>query len=204
MKITQMLCTLGLWISVSCGLAACQAFQAPGEDVNPQETATMPDLQNLPPEFVIIQGQQIRQWAVEAEASSEYADPEWAANQAIAAPNTDRCGDYQTAWATAGSDSIEWLIVRYPVAVHVTAVHIIQSFNPSQVVKVELLGAFDRAVEIFNQPPIQVDQPCPYTLPIPVEKTEERFDALRITVDQSILGLGWNQIDAVELVGEPE
>ena len=50
--------------------------------------------------------------------------------------------------------------------------------------------------------PFQVDQPCPYTLSIPIEKTEGRFNKVRITVDQSVLGLGWNQIDAVELVGE--
>jgi len=204
MKISRILCILGLWLSVSSVLTACQVFQETGDPTNALETGTPPDPADFPPEFVIIQGQQIRQWGVEAEASSEYADPEWAAKQVTGAPDTNRCGDYQTAWATAGSDSKEWLIVRYPVAVHVTAVNIIQSFNPSQVVKVELLGAFDRAVEIFNQPPIQVDQPCPFTLPIPVEKTVGEFDAIRITVDQSILGLGWNQIDAVELVGEAE
>jgi hypothetical protein len=201
-KITKMVWTLGLCLFVSSGFTACLTTQETGDPVDEGST-NISDLENLPPELVTIQGQQIRQWAFEAEASSEYADPEWGASQAIGSPNTERCGDYQTAWATAGSDSIEWLIVRYPVAVHVTGINIIQSFNPSQVVQVELLGAFDRTVEVFNQPPIQIDQPCPFFLPIPIEKTEGQFDALRITLDQSILGLGWNQIDAVELVGEP-
>jgi hypothetical protein len=201
-KIIKILWSLGLCLFVSIGFSACLATQLTGDDVD-EDAITISDLENLPPELVTIQGQQIRQWASEAEASSEYADPEWSATQAIGSPNTERCGDYQTAWATAGSDSKEWLVVRYPVAVHVTGINIIQSFNPSQVVKVELLGAFDRAIEIFNQDPIQIDQPCPFFLPIPIEKTEGRFDALRIWVDQSILGLGWNQIDAVELVGEP-
>jgi autotransporter translocation and assembly factor TamB len=66
-----------------------------------------------------------------------------------------------------------------------------------------LIGPFERATEVFVQEPHQVDQPCPYTLSIPVELTEDSFDSVRITLDQSILGLGWNQIDAVELVGEP-
>jgi hypothetical protein len=114
------------------------------------------------------------------------------------------CGDYQTAWTAAGSDSTAWLEVKFPVAVYVTAVNIVQSYNPNQVVRVELVGAFDRSVEIFNDLPVQVDQPCPYTLPIPIEKTAGRFDAVRIFVDQSVLGLGWNEIDAVELVGEAE
>ena len=50
-----------------------------------------------------LQRGQVRQWAVAAEASSEFADPEWAAIQATNAPDTARCGDYQTAWATAGT-----------------------------------------------------------------------------------------------------
>lgn len=185
-------------------LTACQVFPVPDESVGNQEKAPTPDLQNLPPELVNIQGQQIRQWAAEAEASSEYANPEWAATSAVGTPDTSRCGDYQTAWATAGSDSVDWLIVRFPVDVHVTAINIIQSFNPNQVVKVELLGVFDRPLAVYNQSPAQIDQPCPYTLPIRVDKTEGRYDAVRITVDQSVLGLGWNQIDAVELIGEPE
>ena len=204
MKLFRNFLLLTIVIALVGVIAACQGFQTSSEDSELGPTPISSDLEDLPPEFVFVQGQQIRQWAVEAEASSEYANPEWAAIQVVGAPDTNRCGDYQTAWATAGSDSTAWLEVRFPLAVHVTAVNIIQSFNPNQVVKVELLGAFDRSIEIYNQPPTQVDQPCPYTLPIPIEKTGGRFDAVRITVDQSVLGLGWNQIDAVELVGEPD
>ncbi len=191
-------------IVLAGSLAACQLFSQSAKQGNLNTPVPTLDIQEIPQEFVNVQGQQIRQWAVEAEASSEYATPEWAASNVVGIPDTEKCGDYQTAWATAGSDSIEWLIVRFPITVHVTGVNIIQSFNPNQVVKVELLGAFDRAVEIYNQPPTQIDQPCPYTLPIRIEKTEGQYDAIRITVDQSELGLGWNQIDAVELIGEPE
>lgn len=185
-------------------ITGCQPFQ-PITNLGIVESTLTPVVnEDLPSEFVEVQGLQIRQWAVEAEASSEFANPEWAALQAIGTPDTTRCGDYQTAWATAGSDSIAWIELRFPVAVHVTMVNIVESFNPNQVWKVELLGAFDRAFEIYNQPPNQIDQPCPYTLSITVDQTEGRYDAVRITLDQSILGLGWNQIDAVELIGTPE
>jgi hypothetical protein len=204
MNIFKRLFLFTIGILLILGIAACQDFQKPPEGGELEGTLDPDALENIPPEFVFVQGQQIRQWAVDAEASSEYANPEWASIQVIGAPDTSRCGDYQTAWATAGSDSIAWLEVKYPLAVHVTAVNIIQSFNPNQVIKVELIGALDRSIEIYYQPPTQVDQPCPFTLTIPIEKTSGRFDTLRITVDQSILGLGWNQIDAVELVGEPE
>lgn len=196
--------SLFYFLPIILGLASCQLFQTSSEDGGIQDTLSPLELQELPPEFVSIQGQQIRQWAVEAEASSSYADPEWSPEQATGAPDTRRCGDYQTAWATAGGDSYEWLALKFPIAVHVTAINILQSFNPDQVVKVELQGAFDRTFEVYVGEPNQVDQPCPYTLTIPVEKTEGRFDSVRITVDQRVLGLGWNQIDAVELVGEPE
>ncbi len=79
-----------------------------------------------------------------------------------------------------------------------------QTFKPNQVTQVELVGAFERAVTIYDDKPTQVDQPCPYTLSIPVDKTEGRFSKVRITVDQSVLGLGWNQIDAVELIGDAD
>ncbi|MFC1996557.1 hypothetical protein ACFLXI_02980 [Chloroflexota bacterium] len=147
---------------------------------------------------------QLRQWATDAEASSEFADPEWSALQATGAPDTPRCGDYQTAWATAGSDTVETLVLSYTLSVHVTGVNIIQSFNPNQVIQVELVGIFDRAATIFEGQPMQVDQPCPYTLSIPVNRTQGGYNKVRITVDQSVLGLGWNQIDAVELIGETD
>jgi hypothetical protein len=187
---------LFLWV------ASCNYLQTLQFEEEVEEPVDLADANNFPNDFVSIQGQQIRQWGLEAVSSSDFADPEWAASQAIGSPDTLRCGDYQTAWATAGSDAEAWLEIKYPIAVHVTAVNIIQSFNPNQVVKVELIGAFDRSLEIYNEFPFQVDQPCPYTLPIPIDKTDGRFDKVRITIDQSVLGLGWNQIDAVELVGE--
>ena len=155
-------------------------------------------------EALLPQNGQVRQWAAGAEASSSFANPEWAAIQVIGEPDTPRCGDYPTAWATAGSDTVETLVLTYTQAVHVTGINIIQTFNPNQVVQVELVGTFGRAITVYEGEPYQVDQPCPFTLAIPVRRTNSRFDHLRITVDQSVLGLGWNEIDAVELIGEPE
>ena len=181
-------------LSVLLLLVACSSDseQVPG--------ATSLPAGEVPP----LQSGQVRQWAVGAEASTEFADPEWAAIQAIDAPNTARCGDYQTAWATAGSDTVDTLVLTYTLSVHVTGINIVQSFNPNQVSKVELLGVFDRPTSVYDAQPNQVDQPCPYTLSIPVEKTDNQFNKIRITIDQSILGLGWNQIDEVELVGDLE
>jgi len=189
---------LGLvWLTSGCALVPEVV------ETNPTEIPTLtPTAADLPLE--LSQAGSIRQWASDAEASSSYADPEWAAEQATGEPNTERCGDIQTAWAPSGSDSVEWLELQFDTPIYVTGVNIVQTFNPNQISKVELRGAFDRSLTIYEQAPVQVDQPCPYMLSITVEKTPTLYNAVRITLDQSVLGLGWNQIDAVQLVGDRE
>ena len=190
--------TLKTWLLIgviALGLMACSSTST--SDLEP---TTQPVITDIPP----LQGGQVRQWAAGAEASSEFADPEWAAIQAVGEPNTPRCGDYQTAWATAGSDIEATLVLKYTQDIQVTGINIVQSFNPDQVIQVELVGNFNRGVTVYEREPRQVDQPCPFILTIPVERTEQTYDRVRITIDQSVLGLGWNQIDAVELIGDLE
>jgi hypothetical protein len=144
----------------------------------------------------------ISQWADSAEASSEFADPEWSASQAAGSPDSPGCGDYQFAWASAASDSVETLDLTYEVAVYPLEITIIESFNPDQVVKVEVYNPDTGGYyTVLQKNPMAVDRPCPYLLTVPVEGIEFRTDLIRITIDQSQLGLGWNEIDAVELVG---
>ena len=186
-------------------LSACAVSLPPTNDEILTPTITQPSATDLPPAEP--DAGTISQWAQEAEASSSFSaddEREWSPRQATGQPDTRRCGDLQTAWASAAPDSVEWLLLRYEEAVHVTGVNIYQTFNPNQVVKVELVDDFGDSLVIYDQPPVPVDQPCPYVLSIEIERTEQRYDAVRITVDQSSLGLGWNEIDAVELVGVDE
>ncbi len=185
------------------GLLLVGCGSAPEEVVESAAALTPTPIEDeLPPE--VAQPGALRQWAVAAQASTEYADPEWAAIQATGAPNTARCGDYQTAWTSSGSDTLDWLEVEFEQPVYVTAVNIVQTFNPNQVSKVELIDNFGRVLTVYDAAPFQIDQPCPYTLAIQLEKTPRMYASLRITIDQSVLGLGWNEIDAVELVGDQE
>ena len=144
---------------------------------------------------------EIRQWAVDASASSEFADDFWGEKQLIGSPDTKRCGDYQTAWASAGSDTIETLVLTYTLAVKVTEINIVETFNPNQVVQVIVLGENGEKRVVYDEPPVAVDRPCPYTLTINVDNMKFKSRVIRIVIDQSVLGLGWNEIDAVELVG---
>jgi hypothetical protein len=144
----------------------------------------------------------IYQWGVDAEASSEFANPEWAAIQAAGAPDLNSCGDFQFAWASAASDSIETIEIYYSRPVFPLEIVIYESYNPDQVVKVEVINPETGGYyTVLQKNPIQIDRPCPYQLVIPVEGIGFATDLVRITVDQSQLGLGWNEIDAVQLIG---
>ncbi len=186
-----------VWLTSACATAPEEADAEPV--LIPTSTPTQAD---LPPE--IAQPGEVRQWGISAEAGTSYADPEWGAEQASGEPDTVRCGDFQSAWASSGSDSVDWLEIQFETPVYVTAVNIVQTFNANQIAKVELIGTFGRSQTIYEQIPVQVDQPCPYMLSIDVAKTSVLYNAVRITVDQSVLGLGWNEIDAVQLVGDTE
>jgi hypothetical protein len=140
----------------------------------------------------------IRQWAAGATASSEFGSSSWTAMQATGAPNTVECGDYTTAWASLGYNTIEWLEVSYVTPVVPTQINIHQSFHPSQVVRVEVLKTDGTYETIYTTTPSTIEA-CPYVLSIAVT-VDYAISRIRITVDQAQAG-SWNEIDAVELVG---
>jgi hypothetical protein len=124
--------------------------------------------------------------------------PSWSPGQAAGAPNTETHGDFSTAWASQQPDGgKEWLRLKYETPVEVSEVNIHETYNPGAVSKVSAVlpdgsqrvlwegtgsseeGIIERAVKV--PPGIRSDQ-------ILVE-----LDTARVP--------GWNEIDAVELVG---
>ena len=148
-------------------------------------------------------GEMLRQWAVSAVASSEYAEEGWSAKQATGEPNVGSCQDDVFAWASLYSNTVEWIELTYETAVIPYEVTVVQTYNPSQIV--DITGIADDGSEylIWESEP-EVVEYCPDFLTISVEPDKEVYiNKLRITIDQNVLGLGWNEIDAVELVGIP-
>jgi len=144
---------------------------------------------------------EIRQWAKTARASSQYGNDDWSAKQATGAPNTDQCGDHPTAWASANSNGKAWLELTYETPVVPTQVNIYQSYNPSQVVEVQLITTTGKAYSIYSGAPEEISI-CPDEASISLDLTKKIVvNKVKIFIDQSKLGLGWNEIDAVELVG---
>jgi peptidoglycan hydrolase-like protein with peptidoglycan-binding domain len=163
-----------------------------------------PTVSGMEPEEASPAGDEIRQWAKYAYASSSYGDPDWHATQATGAPDTlvDECQDLPTAWASEGSDTVEWLELVYETPVIPTEINIIQTHSPDQVVKVELIDSAGLYQEVYTGVPMDRWEECPYTLSIPVN-VNFAAGGLKITLDQSVIGTSWNEIDAVELVGFP-
>ena len=156
------------------------------------------------PESVQPQGEEIRQWAKYAYASSNYDDPDWHASQATGAPDVlvDECEDSPLSWASDDSNTVEWLELVYETPVIPTEINIIQNHSPDQVVKVELIDQAGLYHEIYNGVPVDHWMECPFTLSIPVD-VDYAVAGLKITIDQSVIASPWNEIDAVELVGFP-
>ncbi|MAT44278.1 MAG: hypothetical protein CL609_18255 [Anaerolineaceae bacterium] len=145
--------------------------------------------------------QLIRQWAVSAAASSEYSSENWSASQAAGEPDVNECGDNSRAWASESAVTVEWLILEYTTPVVPTEIIIYQTYNPSQVVEVFGVALDGYEYSIWQGEPVWIDE-CPDVMTITIELEEEIvIDQVGVVVDQSIMGWGWNEIDAVELVG---
>jgi hypothetical protein len=144
---------------------------------------------------------ELSQWAISAVASSEYSSPEWSAQQATGAPDTPECGDYQTAWATESYDGVDWLEVGYATPVRPVRINIHETNSPGFIVRVEVKDEGGMYHTVWQGTPGALDQ-CPRILSVPVTGIESRVVAVRINLDQRAGG-DWDEIDAVELIGQP-
>jgi hypothetical protein len=111
------------------------------------------------------------------------------------------CGDIQTAWASATSDGVDWLEVSFATAVVPTEINIRETYSPGFIARVEVKDERGIYHTIWEGTPGAVEQ-CPRVLTIPVTGVDVRVNSVRINLDQSDGGY-YNEIDAVELVGQP-
>jgi hypothetical protein len=150
------------------------------------------------------------QWASTAIASSTYAQTPsekagYAAWQATGKPNVPRYSDHPAAWTTKSGDSnvLEWLELGFAKPVHATSVRIRQTAAPGAISKIELIDAEGLAHEIWSgtdDTPYQKDTIG--WLVKDFSRTSFVVKGARITLLTARVW-GWNEIDAVQLVGEP-
>ena len=142
------------------------------------------------------------QWANQAKASSTYNDAQGAAgfsaNQATGAPNVDSYGDNGAAWTSKTPDGgIEWLDLKYPKPVHATEVRIRESCGSGAAIKIEVYDeqGGSHAVWQGTDPTTELNY-----LMVKFPKTTFKTERVKITLATNVVP-GWNEIDAVQLVG---
>lgn len=151
----------------------------------------------LLPSVAAQDGSIVRQWASGAEATSQFSPTDWGAQQATGAPDTERCADLPTAWASATATGTDSLTLYYAQPVMATEVNIYQTFNPGAIVQVTLISPTGEESAVPKS--ADADTECPGVFDL--DFAPEFFtQAVRIDLDQTRTG-NWNEIDAVELVG---
>jgi tetratricopeptide (TPR) repeat protein len=146
-------------------------------------------------------GGELRQWAIEATGTSQYGTTRWSFQQALGEPNTENCGDIPTAWASATSTGSDILALEFAEAVIPSQVNIYQTYNPGSIIRVELGNTeTSQIIAIPDSADPPGNTPCPGVFTLDVSGITSPVNAVIIYLDQTI-GRGWNEIDAVELVG---
>jgi hypothetical protein len=116
----------------------------------------------------------------------------------IGAPDTERAGDFPTAWASLDPDGgPEWVVVDFPKEVEVGQVRVRETLGPGTIFMVSAILA-DGSEKILwhgTEPAAEA--------PVEMEfnpSSQVRSRRIRVQLDTSKVS-GWNEIDAVELVG---
>jgi hypothetical protein len=148
---------------------------------------------------------QIRQFATSATASSEYnkSDPHaqpgttWSAREMIGAPNQPKCGDYRGAWAPSPADGgTEFVELGFATPVYATQLNVYETSVPGSIVRVEFFRT-DGADVVTREFVISTPD-CPRIFTVNVS-TPFLTNRVKLTLNTS--RSGWEEIDAVELVG---
>ena len=133
-------------------------------------------------------------------ALARFKGPSWNAVQITGAPDTPVAGDLVTAWASKGPDMGEvWIDLEYAEAVTPEAVRVHETYNPGAVARVQAQrpdGSWALLWEGTATP-----GSAPWWFEPRLESVRFSTTKIRLIVDTSRVE-GWNEIDAVELLGD--
>lgn len=122
----------------------------------------------------------------------------WGQEQVVGAPDTPTASDAPTAWASRDQDAgPEWLQLDFENAVDVAEVRIRESYNP---------GAISKVTGVVNGQEVTLWEgtaqggAAPRDFVVPVEGNLQA-NSVVVHLDTARVP-GWNEIDAVELIGK--
>ena len=159
------------------------------------------------------QGEVIEQWAREAIGVSSGNNQVAGGREQLKGPADSSCELYvdedlninedydQWAWRPGTPDGgAEWVEVWFGQSVFATAIEIHQSLNPGAITRVQVRDLEDQLHEVWaGEDPSRT---CPAVLRIDFEPLEMATNPVRIELNTALIP-GWNQIDAVKLIGTP-
>ncbi|MFH0894537.1 MAG: hypothetical protein V2A54_08880 [Bacteroidota bacterium] len=145
------------------------------------------------------------QWVVKATASTTYASKKgkapWSPEQMIGKPDVQKYGDNQNAWASKERDGgMEWVKLTFEKEVNATEIRIKETYNAGAISKIELIDTKNKSHVVYEATAAAKDKKMQY-LVATFEKTAYKTKTVKITIDSKAVE-GWNEIDAVQLVGE--
>ena len=131
-------------------------------------------------------------------AAQRAREPAWSAGQVVGEPDTMTAGDQRTAWAPATADGgTEWLQVGYENAVEIAQVRVRETCGAGCIAKVAAVLESGAEVVIWqgreNAGEGIVDAPFNAPAGLTASGVKVYLDTARVP--------GWNEIDAVELIG---
>jgi len=123
----------------------------------------------------------------------------WGPEEVTGPPDTEGAGDIPTAWAAWRPDSgPEWLKLEYDNAVDIAEVRVRETHNPGAISKVAAFQPNGTEVVLWEGTAPAAQAPNDFVVsvgqPISANRINVYLDSQRVT--------GWNEIDAVELVGK--
>lgn len=123
----------------------------------------------------------------------------WGPEQIVGPANTMQAGDQTSAWAqfTSQGDDSEWLHVTFEKSVDIAEVIVRETYNPGAISKVAAILPSGQEVTIWEGTEPSVQAPVDMSFPV-TQKVQA--NAVKVYLARSRVP-GWNEIDAVELVG---
>lgn len=146
------------------------------------------------------------QWATTAKATSAYGDAkdpqDYSASKATGAPDVPSFSDNGNAWTAKEPDGgIERLEVGFAKPVHATEIRVRQSFAPGAIIKVELLDTSGASHVVYEGVDPATYDKYNFWFRKAFDRTPYQVAGARITLATNAVS-SWNEIDAVQLVGE--
>jgi hypothetical protein len=146
------------------------------------------------------------QWAVTAKASSTYGDAkdpaDYSASKATGAPDVANFGDNGQAWTAKEADGgIERLEVTFAKPVQATEIRIRQNSGPGALIKVELIDTTGASHAVHEGVDTAQYDKYNFWFRKSFEKTAYKVAGAKLTLATNVVP-SWNEIDAVQLIGE--